>query len=114
MKKMILVLGLLVIAAMVLAACQPAASETVIETVIETVVVEKEAETVIETVVVEKEVIVDPTECNLDAPAEKVEINMIGWSFAITDYYAEELMKCDKVENLTVNTNLLASADAQG
>ncbi len=38
---------------------------------------------------------------------------MIGWSFPITDYYAEEVEKCDKVENLTVNTNLLASADAQ-
>jgi ABC-type glycerol-3-phosphate transport system substrate-binding protein len=59
------------------------------------------------------EVIVDPTECNLDAPAEEAEINMIGWSFPITDFYAEELAKCDKVENLTVNTNLLASADAQ-
>jgi multiple sugar transport system substrate-binding protein len=38
---------------------------------------------------------------------------MIGWSFPITDFYAEEVAKCDKVENLTVNTNLLASADAQ-
>lgn len=59
------------------------------------------------------EVIVDPTECNLDAPAEEVEINMIGWSFPITDFYAEEVAKCDKIENLTVNTNLLSNDDAQ-
>lgn len=51
--------------------------------------------------------------CGIDAPAEEVEINMIGWSFPITDFYADEVMKCDEVENLTVNTNLLASADAQ-
>lgn len=51
--------------------------------------------------------------CNVDAPAEAVEINMIGWSFPITDFYADELEKCNEVENLTVNTNLLASADAQ-
>ncbi len=51
--------------------------------------------------------------CNIEAPAESVEINMIGWSFPITDFYAEELEKCNEVENLTVNTQLLASADAQ-
>jgi ABC-type glycerol-3-phosphate transport system substrate-binding protein len=90
-------------------------------TVIETVIVEKEVKgdtvTVVETVEVEVvkevEVIVDPTECNLDAPEKPVEINMIGWSFPITDFYADELEKCNRIENLTVNTNLLASADAQ-
>jgi peptide/nickel transport system substrate-binding protein len=51
MKKTILLLALLVIAAMALAACQPAAPEK--EVVVETVVVE--GETVVETVVVEKE-----------------------------------------------------------
>lgn len=110
MKKHLFVLfNLLLLSAFVLSACGG-------ETVIETVEVEKEVEVVVTQVVeVEKEVevIVDPTECNLDAPAEETEINMIGWSFPITDYYAEELAKCDKVENLTVNTNLLASADAQ-
>ena len=82
------------------------------QTVIETVEVEKEVVVTVE-VEIEKEVIVDPTECNLDAPENATTINMIGWSFPITDYYAEELEKCNKVENLTVNTNLLASADAQ-
>ncbi|MCE7983560.1 MAG: extracellular solute-binding protein [Caldilinea sp. CFX5] len=51
--------------------------------------------------------------CNVAAPAEAVEINMMGWSFPITDFYAAELEKCNEVENITVNTNLLASADAQ-
>ena len=51
--------------------------------------------------------------CSIEAPAEPVELNMMGWSFPITDFYADELEKCNEVENLTVNTNLLASADAQ-
>jgi peptide/nickel transport system substrate-binding protein len=77
MKKTILVLGLLVIAAMVLAACQPAAPtpETIVETVIETVVVEKEGETIIETVVVEKEVEV-PVEAEM--PAEPMPDTLVA------------------------------------
>lgn len=51
--------------------------------------------------------------CNVAAPDAAVEINMIGWSFPIMDFYAAELEKCNEVENITVNTNLLASADAQ-
>ena len=54
-----------------------------------------------------------PEGCKIAAPAEAVEINMMGWSFPITDFYAEELEKCNEVENLTVNTQLLASTDAQ-
>jgi len=51
--------------------------------------------------------------CNIAAPAEPVAINMMGWSFPITDFYAAELELCNDVDNLTVNTQLLASADAQ-
>ncbi len=51
--------------------------------------------------------------CNVPAPAEDVEINMIGWSFPIMDFYAEALEECNDVENLTVNTQLLANNDAQ-
>jgi ABC-type glycerol-3-phosphate transport system substrate-binding protein len=122
-----IILSLFIVLGVILSACATPTPQTIIETV----VVEKEGETIIETVEVEVvetvevevekevvvtqevEVIVDPTECNLESPPESAEINMIGWSFPITDYYAEELAKCDKVENLTVNTNLLASADAQ-
>ena len=122
MKK-VSVIAIILLTTMLLAQCAPPETITIIETVV--VEVEKEGETVIETVEVEKEVvvtvevevekevIVDPTECNLDAPENPTTINMIGWSFPITDYYAEELEKCNKVENLTVNTSLLASADAQ-
>lgn len=122
---------LLLVGALVLAACSPEVvevtrvveveGETVTETITETVVeevevtrvVEVEGETITETVTEIVEVIVDPTECNLDAPAEDTELNMIGWSFPITDYYAEELEKCNRIDNLTVNANLLASTDAQ-
>lgn len=114
---------LFVILGVLLASCATPTPERIVETV----VVEKEGQTIVQTVEVVKtvevekevvvtqevEVIVDPTECNLEPPASAVEVNMIGWSFAITDLYAEELEKCSKVENLTVNTNLLASADAQ-
>ena len=51
--------------------------------------------------------------CDLEGPSESTEINMIGWSFPITDFYAEELEGCNDVDNLTVNTQLLASTDAQ-
>jgi len=65
------------------------------------------------TAVEQVEAPVDPTACNLEPPAQRTTINMIGWSFPITDYYAAELEKCSRVQNLTVNANLLASADAQ-
>ena len=107
MKQKVIFITLLVALSVILAACAAPQAETIIETVI----VEQEGETIIETV--EVEVIVDPTECNLDAPSEEVEINMIGWTFPITDFYADELAKCDKVENLTVNTNLLANDAAR-
>ena len=55
-KKLMIVLGLLIVASMVLAACAQPTPETITETVVETVVVtevvEKEGETVVETVIV--------------------------------------------------------------
>jgi len=106
---------LLMLGILLLTACQP--QEVVEPEVIEVVVTQIVAGEVVEVVVtevVEVEVIVDPTECNLEAPAEEVEINLIGWAFPITDFYAEEVEKCDKVENLTVNTNLFGvNTDAQ-
>ncbi len=130
-KRHLTLILFVLVSSLILAACQPQTvevtrvvevqGETVTETVVEEVevtrVVDGEVVTEVQEVevtrVVETEIIVDPTECNLESPAEEAEINMIGWSFPITDYYAEEVAKCDKVENLTVNTNLLASADAQ-
>ena len=55
----------------------------------------------------------DADACDLEPPAEAVSIDMIGWSFPITDFFAEELESCNSVENISVNTQLLTSADAQ-
>lgn len=61
-KKFMLVVGLLILAALALAACQP-------QTVVETVIVEKEGEKVVETVVVEKTVEVQVEAPSAEAPA---------------------------------------------
>ena len=129
MQKRHLIIILVVLASsLILAACSPevvevtrvvteteVVTETVTEQIEVTRMVEGESVTEMQEVEVTRvvETIVDPTECNLEAPAEATELNMMGWSFPITDFYAEELEKCSKVENLTVNANLLASADAQ-
>lgn len=112
MKSMkLLLLSLLVIASLVLSACggteappeptEPPAAEPTEEAAA--------PEPTEETAAPEPEA----GACNVEPPAEETELNMIGWSFPITDFYADELMKCDDVENLNINTNLLASADAQ-
>ena len=75
MKKSItIIFGLLVIASMVLSACQPAAVEEVIKTVVVTEIVEKEGETIVETQIVEVVVTPEP-----EAPmAEPVTLD---WNF---------------------------------
>lgn len=133
MKKSLLTLIALVLGAMILVACAAPEPEVIIEEKIVEVEVEKEVEkevevtrVVVEEVEVEKvvekevevevekivEVIVDPTACNVDAPAEAAEINMIGWTYPIVDYFAEELEKCNDVENIEVNTQALDSGSA--
>lgn len=52
-------------------------------------------------------------EFGIEAPAKNVSIDMIGWAFPITEFYAEELEKLNAVQNLKVNTQLLDSASAQ-
>ena len=51
--------------------------------------------------------------CEVDAPAEAVQVNFIGWTFPILDFYAGEIESCNQVENLDVNAQVLQSADAQ-
>ena len=51
----------------------------------------------------------DMDACVLDGPESAVEVNFLGWAFPITEYFAEELEKCNDVDNLTVNTQLLDS-----
>ena len=38
---------------------------------------------------------------------------MLGWAFPITSFYAKELEKCNGVENIRVNTQLLDSGSAR-
>ncbi|MCP4397059.1 MAG: extracellular solute-binding protein [bacterium] len=52
-------------------------------------------------------------DCNVPAPAASTEVNFIGWAFDITEFYAKELEKCNSVENLQVNVQLLNSSGAQ-
>ena len=103
-SNFVLLLSLLMVLSLVLSACSPAAPDSASESAAGAAPAAAEAM---------DEAVMDPAACHVDAPAEAVEINMIGWSFPITDFYAEELEKCNEVENLTVNTNLLAGADAQ-
>ncbi len=51
--------------------------------------------------------------CNIDAPAEPVELQLISWPFAITEFYAAEMEACSEVDNLTINVNLIDSTSLQ-
>ena len=55
----------------------------------------------------------DMDPCVLDAPDSEVTVDFLGWAFPITEFFAEELEKCNEVDNLTVHTQLLDSAGAQ-
>jgi multiple sugar transport system substrate-binding protein len=52
-------------------------------------------------------------EFGIEAPAQSVSVDMIGWAFPITEFYADELKKLNAIDNLKVNTQLLDSASAQ-
>ena len=47
--------------------------------------------------------------CNIDAPESAATVNMIGWTYPIIDFYADELEACNAVDNIDVNTQLLDS-----
>ncbi|MEM7737488.1 MAG: extracellular solute-binding protein, partial [Deinococcota bacterium] len=51
--------------------------------------------------------------CNIEAPAEDTSVNMIGWAFPITEFYADELEACSDVDNLDINTQLLDSGSTR-
>ena len=51
--------------------------------------------------------------CNVEPPAEAVDVTMIGWTFPIMDFYGDELAACDSVDNINMTIQLLQSADAQ-
>ncbi len=51
-------------------------------------------------------------ECPIPEPSGSVSVDLIGWEFPVTAQYAMEFEECDG-GNLSVNTQLLASNDAQ-
>ncbi len=50
--------------------------------------------------------------CMLEAPESAASVNMIGWTYPIIDFYAEELEACNAVDNIEVSTQLLDSGSA--
>ena len=50
--------------------------------------------------------------CMIEAPESAAQINMIGWTYPIIDFYADELEACNSVDNIDVNTQLLDSGSA--
>jgi ABC-type glycerol-3-phosphate transport system substrate-binding protein len=98
--------AVLVAVLLVSAACGPAATPEVVE---REVTREVEVETEVEKVITATP---GPSKCDLAAPGDKTRINMIGWTYPIVDFYAEELEGCNEVENLTVNTQMLDSGSA--
>ena len=55
----------------------------------------------------------DMDPCALDSPESEVTLNFMGWAFPITEFFAAELEKCNEVDNLNVNIQLLDSAGAE-
>lgn len=72
----------------------------------------QQAETVVEETVAEEPGEIGVEGCRVPAPEEPVTINIIGWSYPIIDFYFQELKKCNGVENITVNTQLMDSGSA--
>ena len=50
--------------------------------------------------------------CMIEAPESPAQVNMIGWTYPIIDFYANELEACNSVDNIDVNTQLLDSGSA--
>ena len=103
------------------AAPAPQVVEKVVTQQVEKVVTQQvEVEKVVkETVQVEVTKVVEATPvpaeasgCNVAAPEKATQVDMLGWAFPITSFYAKELEKCNGVENIRVNTQLLDSGSA--
>lgn len=119
MKKLSVLLVAVMLATLFAACAAPTPSAPQI--VDKTVVVEKPVEKIVkETVQVEVTKVVEatpvppqPAGCNVAAPEKATQVDMIGWAFPITSFYAKELEKCNGVTNVRVNTQLLDSGSAK-
>lgn len=45
--------------------------------------------------------------CRIPAPDKPTTINMLGWSFDIMNFYADRFKKCNDVENIEVNVQMI-------
>lgn len=131
-KKIFMFVVFVLLSAMIFVACTPeevevtrvvTETETVTETITEEVevtrIVEGEVVTEIEEVEVEVTRIVevaaeeemDEVDCDIVVEANEngspVELNFIGWPFPLSDHFQAELSKCDGVENLDINKQIL-------
>ncbi len=129
-KKLSLIVIVALLATMIAACAAPAPQvvekvvtqvvekEKVVEKEVEKVVtqqveVEKVVTQVVEKVVEATPVPPQPSGCNVESPESATQIDMLGWAFPITSFYAKELEKCNGVENIRVNTQLLDSGSAR-
>ena len=110
MKKLSVLLVVVMLAALLAACAAPApVVEKVVTQQVEKVVTQQvEVEKVVkETVQVEVTKVVEatpvpaePSGCNVAAPKKATQVDMLGWAFPITSFYAKELEKCNGVENI--------------
>jgi len=115
MKKLFALLSVFVVLGLLAACAAPTPQVVEVTKEVEKVVTQVVPTVVKETVVVEKVVTPTPAPsgCNMTPPDKPTQIDMIGWAFPITQFYAKELEKCNGVPNLRVNTLLLDSGSAK-
>jgi len=51
----------------------------------------------------------DVGDCNLEAPSDSAEITLLGVSYPLTDFFAEEFEACSDVDNLSVDAQMFDS-----
>jgi len=102
---------LMLVGVLLLAACAPDATEVVPSEPAKPESTEAPEPTEEEAAVVEEPR--DGTICNIDPPAEEATVNFIGWTYPIADAISREIAKCDDVENLEVNLQILGNNDVR-
>ncbi len=50
---------------------------------------------------------------NIEAPLVETDIDIIGWTFPLTDFYKEEFQKLEAIDNLNINIQFLNNTGAQ-
>jgi len=109
-------LGLFMAIALVVAACSSdddsSADTTAATTTTEATTETTAAPAATTTAAPVEEVALISDECPIPEPAEAVSIDLMGWEFPVTQQLQKEFEECNS-DNLAVNVQLLASADAQ-